>query len=920
MRKIKIGVLLLICLVSSGLAYGSSLSALLQIRHQKPTIIERNTETTMEFRVPSIDPRDVQEAYLYYRLDGNIAFQQKKANLYSSTFRVPLTVEDRQATELEYYFELQLHNGETVTYPQNINSRNPISVDILGKKKTLRERRVEQTGVDYTILSPDPDATVAQNDVVVAITLFYDTSEVDTSATSFQMLLDGNDVTNEATASNYFYSYSPDNISPGDHEVTFNIVREDTSLTVTSWSFSVLNPNARVSDSGVQNSGSGWMPSGQLELSARNQEVGGVANDALSGNVRLSGQKGNVSYSAYGLLTSQEDPRLQPQNRFGANLYIGDWLELEAGHVYPNMSSLTIAGQRMQGLNAGLHVWDSALNFRFVYGKLRRGIDQLYDNIEPDYQITRQDTATLSYLLNPQNGGRGTYERDIIGGRIGAGRGETFEFGLNFLKVQDDTNSIGVVNDFSSLMNRKPDLVEKLSQQQKQELTENPGMLSVNGNPRPKGNFVAASDLLVRLDNDRIQLRADGAFSLLNEDITGGVLSQETMDDLGITLDQGTEDLLQQLSWLFIVNENMNTLPFRFKETASGTSADPFFPTSLVATQSELGLNYFDNNLKLRYRWVGPGFNSLANSTIRKDVAGISVSDRIQLFKNRIYLTLGYEDLNDNVGNTKDATTQTNTYRTNLSWYPLDRNLPRVSVGFLNRNRDNSVDLFNPYISGGDASVAVQNFEIQDGDTLVAATPRRAISYQLNSSISQRFSLFGITHNANLSYSYITTEDEVFAYGGSQSSSFSVELTNQFKNSPLQTSLGFNVNNTETGNGLSQIQILGARVGGSMFLLDDKLNIDATLAFTKNESESVTLNINRNNTPRESGDDFYEPASGKSTMTNSHSYIFRTSSRYNFNDRHSFQLTFRYSNIRSTISAEPLPNDHLLQARYIFNF
>lgn len=895
----------------------------LRILHQEPTMIERHSKVELHFEVPGITANEVKDAYLFYRLEGDIAYRQKKAELLSYRFKVSLTVDNRQATEVEYYFEIQLNNGERVTYPTNLGSRGPVEVDVVAQRKGSREERVAQTGVDYTILSPNPDATVSPNDVTVALTLFYDPAEIDTARTSFEMLVDGEDVTKQANASDYFYSYAPEEISPGEHTVTFNLTKSDTSLMVASWKFRVLNPTASgIARSGVGGMGNEWMPSGQFELSARNQQVGGVANDALSGNVRFSGQKGDVSYSAYGLLTSQESPRLQPQNRYGVNLYVGDWLELEAGHVYPTLSPMTIAGQRMQGLNAGLHILDNTLNLQFVYGKLRRGIANIYQNIEADPRIIQQDTVDTHYLLSMADGGRGVYQREVVGGRIGLGRGDNFEFGLNFLKVQDDTNSIRVIDEYQTLMNVHPGLAENLSQQQRQELSQNPGELNVQGNPRPKGNFVAASDLKFSLDSDRIQFRADGAVSLVNEDISKGVLSQETAEDLGLTLDNQTENLLQQLSWLIIINENMSTLPLRFEETASGTTAEAFFPTGLLATQSQLGLNYFDNNLKLRYRWVGPGYNSLANSTIRKDIAGFSVTDRMQLFQNRIYLTLGYEGLHDNVVNDKEATTNTQTFRTNVSWYPLDQDLPRVSLGFLNRNRDNSVPLFNPYLSDNRERAAVQNFEIQNGDTLVAPNARLTNSYQLNSSISQQFSLFGMSHDASMNYSFITTDDQRFIYGGSQSSSFSMEIVNRFEQKPLQTSIGFSVNNTEMGGGLTDIRIVGARAGASLFLLEDKLNVNTTIAFTSNHSESSSLEINENGTPGHPVDDYYEPVSANSevSVSESHSYIINAGGRYTFNNRHSVRFSFRYSNVRSTIASRALPNDHLLQARYIFNF
>lgn len=918
----KISMLLVGILILFMDVYAVHLPTPLQVRHQEPTFVERYTPFELTFRVPGISQKDVEEAYVFYRQDGDMAYEQKRAALLSADFKVRLSVKDPQAASIEYYFEVHLHNGQTITYPQNSASADPIRIDVIDQRESERERRVEETGVDYTILSPDPGGTVARQDVVVAITLFYDDLN---PKTTFQMLVDGQDVTEQANASDYFYTYSPDDLSPGGHRATFKVQKPDTTLIVADWEFTVLDPTKSMNRLSSAAGGESWMPEGNVELSARNQQVGGFANDALSGNIRLSGRKGDISYSAFGLLTTQEDPRLQPQNRFGASLYIGDWLEFEAGHVYPTLNPLTIAGQRMQGASAAFHAWDDALNLHLIYGKLRRGIDNLYGAIQVDTTTFQgSGNPVYDYSLDTEDGGGGTFRRKVVGGRLGVGSGETFNFGLNFLKVEDDTNSIQIIDDFRDLQNVNPDLANNLDSRQIQQLQSNPNDLAVSGNPSPKGNFVAATDLAARFDNNRIEFEADAAVSLLNRDISEGVFTQEAAENLGLDIGQDTENLLDRLSWLIIINENMDTLPIRFQTDDSGTSAEAFFPTSIVATQSEFGLSYFDNDLKVGYRWVGPNYNSLANTTIRKDIAGFNISDRFRLWENRIYVTIGYENLHDNVVGNKDATTSTVTYRGNVSYYPIDQDLPRVSLGLMKRDRDNNVGLNNPMVAGLNGvpeNAAVQNLAIQNGDTVTTPAPRLSETYQFTASVSQQFSLWGITHDASLNYSLLNTANQVFKYGDAQSNSLSLNVVNRFHELPLQTNIGFNINNTKTTSGLTDIQILGANVGGSMFFLDDKLSVDLSLAFTQNRSENTTLLTDNNGTPQQTTDDYYKPGGDDNTsVSKSNSYIINAGARYNLGDQHSFVANFRYSNVRNTLSSVPIPNDHLMQIRYIFNF
>ena len=892
------------------------------IQHQKPTFVERSTPFELRFSAPSVNANDVSDAYVFYKTDVEMGFSQKHAALVSSSFLTELTIEDTQASELEYYLQIHLNNGETLTYPRNNASGSPVRVEIVDPQQDDRQRIIEETGIDYTILSPDPGSAVLQQDVVVALTLFYDPSEVDTSS-SFRMYIDEEDVTEQANASDYFYTYSPDDLSMGEHKAEIRIEKKDSTIVLAAWDFSVITPGQSGSALRDEREKKSWIPQGNLELRARNQQLGGYSNDALSGNVRISGQKGKVSYSAFGLLTTQEDPRLQPQNRYGLNLYVDNWLEIEAGHVYPTLSTYTIAGQRMQGINAGFHFWSETLNLQLIYGKLRRGINNIYDEISvEEYAFGGEQNTARSYALSTAE--NGTFRRNIAGGRIGFKKEDRFNFGINVIKVEDDTNSIRLIDDFNDVMAINPDLANNLNSQYREELENNPDELGVSGNPTPRGNFVAASDIEARFDNNRIHFEADGAISLLNQDISDGILTQQAADRIGFDIAEDTENMLDRLSWLIIINENMETLPIRF-DGATGSSAGVFFPTSILAGQSQMGLSYFNNDFRIRYRWVGPGYNSLANTTIRKDIAGFSLRDRVQLFENQLYVTLGYENLRDNVINNRDATTGTINYRSNISWYPLNQDWPRVSLGVMKRTRDNEVELNNPIVAsvaGTPEQAAVQNITIQNGDTLATVSPRQSDTYQFTASVSKEFSLLGASHNASINYSLLNTSDWVFEYGDAESHSISVRVVNRFQNMPLQTNIGFNYNNSETSGGLNDVNIFGAHVGGSLFIFDDKLNLEMSLAFTKNRAESIPLVTNNNNTPQLSFDDYYMPGMPEDgSVRESNSFMINTRTRYNVSERHSFLIDFKYSNIRNMLSSSIVyPNDHLLQLRYIFNF
>jgi len=914
------GIILSLCLVQP--LFGQ---ITYRIQHQPPTVVNRSEPVQLVFELPGINSSEVQDAFLYYKYDGEVSYQQVRAELDLATFRTELSIQNENAGLLEYYFEVELISGETVSYPESAPGNNPVQIDIVEREEPEISSSAQDHGIDYTILSPEPGVGFTQDDALIAITLFYEEGAVDTTTSSFRLLLDGEDITDRARASDYFLSYVPDDISLGEHRTTLQLQTPQETIEIVSWEFTVYAPS-QVSGAAfgvVGQPSNRLIPTGQAEFTAQNQSVGGIENDVLRGNVRMSGSKGDIRYSAYGLLTTQESERLQPQNRYGAELYVGDWFEFQGGHIYPSLSRLSISGRRIQGLNTAFHLLQGDLHLQFLYGKMSRSISNRYLPIEVDTVKSGGVPVDTTYTLGFQENGTGTYRRNVLGGRLAFGRERNFQWGFSLLKVRDDTTSITNITSYDDLLFEKPFLDNSLTDADRTRLQQNSDLLSISGNPQPKDNLVAGTDLAFNLLQNKIRFRTEAALSLLNENITGGVLNDE--NDLGLDIEENVTDQLDRLSWLIIINENMSTLPIKFNLDGDLARARYFFPTGIIASQSELNFNLPENDLRIQYRWIGPDYVSLANSTIRRDVAGFTVTDRFNLLQNRLYVTLGYERLNDNVIDNKAATTNTNTMRTNLSWFPIDQYLPRVSLGLMYRNRDNSVDLFNPFVDPGIQDIALRNFELVDGDTLLSANPRLSNTVQVNSSVSQQFNLWDLRHDVSLNVSHLNTVDDAFQYGSTKNSSVNITLRSQLTSIPLDTRIGFNYNYTETLGGLTDINIFGVLIGGNIYLLDDRLNLSGNFAFTSNITESTPLEIDDNGTPSDSGDDLFQPGTDESgnrivEETRNNLYIFRAGAQYNLSSNHAFLVNFNFTNVANQLSGVSPPNDHMLQARYIYRF
>lgn len=898
-------------LISFVVLFSQKANAQYTVQHNQPTVLDRTTTNELEFFIPGINPNDVLQALLFYRNEGDLGYSQKEIAYQNGVFNATISPDELMGTTFEYYFQLSLRNvDQDVFFPENLPAENPIEVSIIegkGEEPTIKKA----TGIDYTVLSPREGYAQAQNDVYIAIALFYDINEIE--AGEFKLVLDGNDVTSIADTSAYFISFIPKKLKHGSHTISLLYKTNIEELEVVSWDFLVVDPK-KAAYRGFEPR---LIPKGRVELTARNQTIFGDQNNAFTGRSYVSGAYGLFKYSINGFFTSQESNRLQPQNRYGLTMSLGKWWEFQAGHVYPNLSKFTIAGRRVYGINTSLHLLWNTINLQFLYGEVNRKITNQFSPVSVDTVIAGGVPQDTTYTLGFESNGRGTFKRKIIGGRVGLGNPRTFQLGIQAMKVEDDTTSIFNVLDYNDLVFSSSALNRNLSFEDQVKLSQNPDLLRIDGGSvRPKGNFVAGADLKLGLANNKIRVKTETVASSLNNDIYGGPLDSLRAADIGFEdIDQGDLDILERLSQYIIINENMSVIPIRIKNfNTDSTESEAFFPTSILGSDSEFSLNYPKNTFSLQYRWVGPDFVSLANSTIRRDIAGFTVSDRFRMLNNQLYITLGLESLKDNVTRTKEATTNTTSYRTNLSWYPIKNKLPKISVGFRYRTRENGVERFNSEVPIGLENSSVQNLRIQDGDTVLTTVPRMNTTLNLNVSVTQQFRVFDVVHDATISLSSLNTEDEVFAFGDATNNSISLNIGSVFEKIRLRSQFGLNYNSTQSGNGQLDIDIFGMYAGGAYLLMDGKLSLTSRVAFTKNNSKVRSLTV-QNGEDSNFYNDYYALSdnSNKSTFG---TYVFIAGAEYKIDKNHSLLFDSNFTNVTGSNSI----NDRVVQLRYIFRF
>ena len=119
-----------------------------------------------------------------------------------------------------------------------------------------------------------------------------------------------------------------------------------------------------------------------------------------------------------------------------------------------------------------------------------------------------------------------------------------------------------------------------------------------------------------------------------------------------------------------------------------------------AAIPISIKLNFFKNELKLGYKSVGRSFKSLGSPGVQTDIKGFSVSDRLRLFNNRIYLNFGFDNYDDNVNDRAETTTNKKTMTGGMSFY-TPPSLPNLNFSTRLYNRKNDAEIVYVYLPDG---------------------------------------------------------------------------------------------------------------------------------------------------------------------------------------------------------------------------
>ncbi len=693
-----------------------------------------------------ISPENISALNVAFRSFGQSEYQKVEMLIAGTTASATIEGEFIQPPFIEYYIVIDLKDGSSQTFPLDVEQGvSPLQVAVAGL--SVKDQEI-------LVLSPADGEIITDEDFLISISFFKAPSGIDISKT--KIYLNDTDISSNKLDAGDMLLISSENLDEipiGAKLLKVEIFDTEGNL------YHTINKNFQVVTRTVaEQMASAWKYYGNVRAESRTESFNSSSTWYNNINAEANATDESWRFNGYVYFTSEEKSNLQPYNRYSASIQKDDLLSLKLGDSYPRFPNLIMDGKRIRGVSGSLNL--GIFNLQASFGETVRKVEgKVLQTYTPGEAPLASDIIAINNGSEYAKVSMGTYNRQIFAVRPSFGSGENFQFGLSYLHSKDD-----------------------------------PG--SVKYSARPQENAVVGTDLMFALDNQNIIFTSQAAVSLFNKDISSGNLSDAQIDSLfgpGKYIDMDPEDVktIRDIAGKFItVNQYIG--PLNPQEMAS------------LAAEAALSFNYFNNSLKASYIYRGNDYQSFGQSYIRTDIKGINLVDRIRMIDNKVFVSLGYELLEDNLQNTKRAATTYQTVSVSLSVFPR-ADFPNITLGF------------NSYDNNNDISIK----DTTNNKYMVNETTNRfliSLSYDL---------VAGVRHSASLSFSTQNREDNSLLNADAKFNS-GILGVNSYWTSDLSSIFQLIYSSTEIS--AVPFDYFTLVAGAKYRMLEDRLMLSATLS------------------------------------------------------------------------------------------
>lgn len=681
--------------------------------------------TTMEY-YPSV------EATIYYRSEGMDHYLEIPMDYSNMEWSGIISGDQVVSPFIEYLIHLEKDGVEFYAFPNESPFDNPYKIMLMPKdsKREFHSRKNRMQGrdnvinIDMLVLSPEDGEILEKDQIVIAVSFFTIT---DIDYESIRVLIDNNDVTEQAEIGNGLLTLVPNNLKSGEHVVRVSASNiHGLEIIPKEWSFSVAKHGINLAEKLVYD--------GSLSSFISKERVD---NDFLNFSEfrgKLNAGLNWINTESNLRLTSRENPYSQSLNRISSTIKMGDYLTIYTGDFYPNLSPYLIAGKRVRGL--GVSVAFSWINIDIISGDLNRTV-QWRGKTDQGYVLNSQLTEVNAggghtYFLD-RNGY--TFSRSIDTYRLSMNYMSNYFLGVYFLKSKDDPISV-VQNISSSAAFTVDSLAYGL----------NPGIYTLDefqtaveesngtiqfaeskwGGGDPEDNLVIGFDTKAYFDQRQFSAEFSWNLSLYNRNIWDGAI---TLTELDTTLDDSLDGLIgtqydenglitgtplmidttklfnpDDYSRIFTINQYMT--PLFFYDILSYEDNPIATIVNMPSSAFHLRLNgrYPNNNFYFEYRQVGPYYTTFGNPYLTNNIREFSINDQLALLDYKLIINFGYQYQDNDIIKTEVSPVRSHIVSSNIMLIP-GPNVPSFTFNLQSINRTKEHKKYNEFLDLRENSV-----------------------------------------------------------------------------------------------------------------------------------------------------------------------------------------------------------------------
>ena len=732
-----------------------------------------------------LEKSKVKDVKLYYKSENQINYLEQSMIYKGNGFYYGLIPANYVLNKkISYYILLELNNNQVYSFPYENPKSNPIDITINFLNNKQKKINSDFKNKSLQILSPLPNSRVYKDDLLISLS-YFQLKNININKT--KVFLNNREVTEKVTFNDNYFIYRPDFILDGKY--TIEVIFTDSynrQMTPFSWNFTVLSKD-RLEGLSTMFNHSGRFSSNYSINNANEDKL-----EILSLNfdyrpnfdfLKLRNKiKWSNNYSEY----------TQDKNRYLLQ-FKAPYVDLQLLDSYPYINQYVLNSYKVRGLN--LKIDSKFIDFNIIQGDLLNKV--IGDPKNNGLVISEFNNDSIYFSIDNY-----TFRRNVLGFNFGIGNPEHLFYNFNVVKAKDNINSllsvpenlnnyiitipedmvdslvIGYESNFDSLVTNNEDGSESISYSilysELNDLHQNQfkfNFLKDNWvGPTPKDNLVIGSNLKWSLDNQNFNFNFGSSISLLNQNTWEPILSIESLDTLFDNNQDGmimeNVDLPEDIdfsNYESIFKFSFNQVPILPIDISSGTiGLEQILTMPSLAYNIDLSLKYFDHDINMGIKQIGPQYNSLANPYLQTDIREQYINDRFRLINKQLFIDYGFKRVEDGIEVAKKSLSKTDKYNLSFNYYP-GYSLPTYSLSLNILDRDNGVDsldvfTYQQYVGIEDPEADALGYK-EVSDTTNRRESTRA--FQANFSLSYNYQYYG-AHNLLFNISQLNKKDLLF--------------------------------------------------------------------------------------------------------------------------------------------------------------